>query len=80
MPRAVVAVLTAAVIFIAFSAVGGVSFAKRSATANAYQYQYDRGKVTICHHKPNGQRVTMKVRPEQLSFHMSHGDTFGPCP
>jgi hypothetical protein len=63
---------------VSFWAVGGVGFAQRSVAAHGYQYQYDT-KITICHHKPGGRRVTMKVSPSELPAHLAHGDTLGPC-
>jgi hypothetical protein len=53
-------------------ALGGVGFAKGSATAA--QYQYGKDKVVICH-----KGKTLKVAKPALKGHVKHGDALGAC-
>jgi hypothetical protein len=53
-----------------------------SATASQYEYQYNN-KVLVCHRASAWDRparyVTIRVREYEVPFHLSHGDTLGPC-
>ncbi len=37
-------------------------------------------KVLVCHLKASGEYVQILVGPDQLEWHLSHGDCLGSCP
>ena len=42
--------------------------------------QYEPQKVTICHVRGNGRRVTITISESALPAHLRHGDSLGACP
>jgi hypothetical protein len=75
--RAIVGGSVAAVALAAAGVLGGVGFAKSSATATQYQY----GKITICHktHSRKHPSVTITISRSARPAHQRHGDTLGAC-
>jgi len=74
-PRAILIAALAVVMYALIAAFGGFQYASvGSSAASGYQYQY--GKVTICHNRTR----TMVIRVEDLPRHLAHGDTLGKCP
>lgn len=47
---------------------------------STFNLQASVDKVTVCHVTGNGSYQTIEINLEDLSFHLSHGDTEGECP
>jgi hypothetical protein len=66
---------------VAHGTLRGVSSLASALTPSSAAYQYGPyGKVTICHHADNRQRLTITISEAALPAHLAHGDTIGPCP